>query len=53
MIIEVEYQRWVNSVAYALAVLEAHAKPQAVFKAFFSQLAKIRCASLLLHPASL
>lgn len=50
---EVEYQRWVNSVAHALAVSEAQAQSQAVFKAFFSQLAKIRCASFLLHPASL
>lgn len=38
---ELEYQRWAKNVAHALAVLEAHTEPQAVLKAFLSQLAEI------------
>lgn len=41
MMMEMEYWRWVNNVAHTLVGLEAHTKPQAVLKAFLSQLAEM------------
>lgn len=47
---EVEYQRWASSVAHVFAVLQAHTEPEAVLKAFLSQLTKISFCQL--SPAS-